>query len=79
MPKVRVHSFAISVDGYAAGPNQYLRAGLIDDLQIAIVPISLGAGERLFDNLDVGVDGYECVEFVSSPSAAHVRFGLRAI
>ena len=52
--------------------QQYLRAGLIDELHVAIVPILLGAGERLFENLD-GVPGYECVELVSSPAVAHVR------
>jgi hypothetical protein len=33
-----------------------------------------GGGTTLFDNLDGGPDGYECVELVSSPSVAHVRF-----
>jgi hypothetical protein len=33
----------------------------------------LGGGERLFDRLDRGPAGYECVELVSSPSVAHVR------
>jgi dihydrofolate reductase len=51
--------------------QQYLRAGLVDELHVAIVPILLGRGERLFENLaDVG---YECVELVASPSVAHVR------
>jgi hypothetical protein len=43
-------------------------------MHVAIVPILLGAGERLFDHLDGGPEGYECVEFVSSPSVLHVRF-----
>jgi hypothetical protein len=38
-----------------------------------IVPILLGRGERLFDRLEGGLDGYECVELVGSPSAAHAR------
>jgi hypothetical protein len=33
----------------------------------------LGRGERLFDRLDGGSTGYECVELVSSPAAAKVR------
>lgn len=41
---------------------------------MAIVPILLGGGERLFDHLDGAPEGYECVELVSSPSVAHVRF-----
>ncbi len=58
------------------GPStiqQFLRAGLIDEMHLAIVPILLGTGERLFDHLDDGAEGYECVELVSSPSVAHVR------
>jgi dihydrofolate reductase len=63
----------VRLGGGAATVQQYLRAGLIDDIHLAIVPILLGSGERLFDHLDGGPDGYECVEFVSSPSVAHVR------
>jgi dihydrofolate reductase len=53
--------------------QQYLRAGLIDEMHLAIVPKLLGSGERLFDRLDGGPVGYQCVEFVSSPLALHVR------
>lgn len=53
--------------------QQYLRAGLIDEMHLAIAPILLGGGERLFDHLDGGPRGYECIELVSSPAAAHVR------
>ena len=53
----------IRLGGGAATVRQYLRAGLVDDLHVAIAPVLLGAGERLFDD-DLGdaVDGYECVE-----------------
>jgi dihydrofolate reductase len=64
----------VRLGGGTATVQQYLRAGLIDDLHLAIVPILLGSGERLFDHLDGGPVGYECVEFVSSPSVLHVRF-----
>lgn len=63
----------VLVGGGAATIQQYLRAGLIDEMHVAIAPILLGAGERLFDHLDGGPVGYECVELVSSPAAAHVR------
>jgi dihydrofolate reductase len=52
--------------------QQYLRAGLIDELHVPIVPVLLGGGERLFDQVDGAADRYECVEFVSSPAVAHV-------
>src|SRR5947208_2752837 len=48
-----------------------------DDLHLAIVPVLLGPGERLFDNLEGFERAYECVELVSSPSVAHVRFARR--
>jgi hypothetical protein len=42
-------------------------------LHVAIVPTLLRGGERLFDDLDGGLDGCECVEFVSSRAVAHAR------
>ena len=64
----------VRLGGGVATIQQYLRAGLIDEMHLAIVPILLGSGERLFDHLDGGPVGYECVEFVSSPSVLHARF-----
>jgi dihydrofolate reductase len=63
----------VRIGGGASTIRQYLDAGLIDDLHVVIVPILLGRGERLFDQLEGGLDGYECVELVGSPSAAHAR------
>lgn len=57
------------------GPNtirQYLRAGLIDELHIAISPVLLGRGEPLFEGIDLRALGYDCVEFVASEKATHV-------
>jgi dihydrofolate reductase len=53
--------------------QQYLPAGLTDDMHLAIVPARLGGDERLFDHVDGGPDGHECVEFVSSPTVTHAR------
>ncbi|MGH9280831.1 MAG: dihydrofolate reductase family protein [Acidimicrobiales bacterium] len=64
----------VRLGGGAATVQQYLRAGLLDDLHVAIVPILLGDGARLFDNLDGGPAGYTCTQFAASPSVAHVRF-----
>ena len=64
----------VRVGGGASTVQQYLRAGLVDEMHLVVVPILLGGGERLFDHLDGGPHGYQCVEFVSSPSVAHVRF-----
>jgi dihydrofolate reductase len=57
------------------GPDtirQYLRAGLIDELHVAISPVLLGGGERLFEGMDARALGYECVQFVASEKATHV-------
>jgi dihydrofolate reductase len=67
----------VRLGGGSATIQQYLRAGLIDEMHVAIVPVLLGSGERLFDNVDASA-AYECVEFVSSPSVAHVRLARRA-
>jgi dihydrofolate reductase len=63
----------VRLGGGAATVQQYLRAGLIDELNLVIVPILLGSGERLFDHLAGGPQGYRCDQLVSSPSVAHVR------
>ncbi len=68
----------VRLGGGVATVQQYLRAGLIDDMHVAVVPVLLGSGERLFDHLDGGPGGYECVEMVSSPSVMHVRLGRTA-
>lgn len=69
-----------AVDGQdvriGGGPNtiqQYFRAGLVDEMHVAIVPILLGSGTRLFEHLDHGLGDYECVEFISSPAVAHAQ------
>ena len=64
----------VRIGGGASTVQQFLKAGLIDDLHVVVVPVLLGRGERLFDNLGAGPPGYECVEFTSSPSVAHARF-----
>jgi dihydrofolate reductase len=56
------------------GPNviqQYLREALIDELHVAIAPILLGRGERLFEEVDLRALGYECVQFAASEKATH--------
>jgi dihydrofolate reductase len=62
----------VRVGGGANTIQQYLRASLIDELHIAIAPVLLGGGERLFEGVDLRALGYECVEFVASEKATHV-------
>jgi dihydrofolate reductase len=51
--------------------RQYLEAGLIDEMHIAISPILLGSGEHLFANIDMVALGYHASEHVPTPMATH--------
>jgi dihydrofolate reductase len=62
----------IRIGGGAATIRQYLKERLIDELHLAISPVLLGSGERLFDGLDAVKLGYRCVERVATESATHV-------
>jgi dihydrofolate reductase len=64
---------AIRLGGGIDTVRQYLRAGLLDELHVVQVPVLLGSGERLFDDLDGALDGWRCVEFAPPSSVAHVR------
>jgi dihydrofolate reductase len=63
----------VRLGGGASTVRQYLRAGLLDELHLAVVPVLLGAGERLFGDLGTALDDWECVEFAPSASVTHVR------
>ena len=62
----------VRVGGGANTIQQFLRERLIDELHIAIAPLLLGRGERLFEGVDMRALGYECVEFQPSEKATHV-------
>lgn len=62
----------VRIGGGANVIRQYLRAALIDELHIAISPILLGRGERLFEGADLLALGYECVEFTGTEKATHI-------
>jgi dihydrofolate reductase len=54
--------------------QQYLKAGLIDEMNIHVVPILLGDGARLFDNMERQQTAFECVCVVSSPTVSHYKY-----
>ena len=60
------------VGGGVATIQQSLRAGLIDDMHLAISPVLLGSGEHLFGGIDLAKLGYQCTEHVPTPNATHV-------
>ena len=65
------------VGGGVATVLQYLQAGVIDELHLAITPVLLGQGENLFAGLDLPALGYRRTEHVPSANATHVVFTKR--
>ena len=68
----------VRLGGGASAIQQYLRAGLLDEMHLAYVPLLLGSGERLREGLDQAPAGYEVAEFVGTPEALYVRVYERA-
>jgi dihydrofolate reductase len=66
----------VSIAGGASAVQQYLAAGLLDELQLHVVPIVLGAGERLLEH--VGDPRLEPIDVIASPAATHVKYRVRS-
>jgi dihydrofolate reductase len=62
----------VRLGGGASAVRQYLKAGLIDHLHVAITPILLGNGERLFEDTAEALHAYSCTEFTGTVAATHV-------
>jgi dihydrofolate reductase len=62
----------VAVAGGAATVNQYLSAGLIDELRLHVAPVVLGAGERLFDG--VGEISLEPLEMSGNGLVTHLSY-----
>jgi len=62
----------VRVGGGPATIRQYLNAGLVDEMHLAISPVLLGSGESLLAGIDLPKLGYRCTEHISSPAALHV-------
>ncbi len=64
----------VVIAGGARTVQQYLAAGMLDELYLHIVPIVLGAGERLLEN--VGDPALEPVNVIASPAVTHVKYRI---
>jgi dihydrofolate reductase len=64
----------VSVGGGANTVQQYLRAGLLDDIQIHVSPLLLGGGVRLFEHLGADPVALERTRVIDSPAVTHLRF-----
>ena len=62
--------------GGAQAIQQYLAAGLLDELELHVVPVLLGGGARLFDNLADADVRLEQVRAVDAPGATHVKYSV---
>jgi dihydrofolate reductase len=67
----------IRLGGGAEAAQQYLAAGLVDELQLNVVPILLGAGERLFENVGAELE-LEQTLVVHTPEVTHIRYRVGA-
>ena len=68
----------VRLGGGVATIQQYLRAGLVDEMHLAIAPTLLGSGEPLFAGIDLPKLGLHCTEHVATPNATHVVITKRA-
>ncbi len=76
--KAAAGSRDVRLAGGAATVRQFLTAGLIDELHLALRPIFLGSGENLFRDLDLHALGYECTKTVPGERATHLFLSRRA-
>jgi dihydrofolate reductase len=64
----------VSIAGGAATVNEYLAAGALDEILIALVPVLLGNGARLFESLGGAAPQLEPVQVVDAPGVTHIRY-----
>jgi dihydrofolate reductase len=62
----------VRLGGGVSTIRQYLEAGLVDEMHVAITPVLLGSGEHLMAGLDLPALGYACTQHVASEKATHV-------
>ena len=67
----------VSLGGGASAAQQYFGAGLIDELEIHIVPLILGGGARLFDNLGEANINLEPVRALEGPGVIHLKYRVK--
>jgi len=67
----------ISLAGGARAAQQYLSAGLVDEMELHVVPTLLGCGERLFEGVGEELHGLALVRTVATPGVIHLKFTRR--
>ena len=69
----------ILIDGGANVAQQYLAAGLIDEMELHVVPLILGGGERLFDNLGGSNVKLEPVRTLEGSGVTHLKYRVARV
>ena len=64
----------VALAGGAQAARQYLVAGLVDEMLLSLVPVLLGAGERLFDGAGTDLHGLRLARTVAQPDVTHLLF-----
>jgi dihydrofolate reductase len=67
----------VSLGGGAQTAREFLRAGLVDEMVLSVVPALLGAGERLFEGMGDNLHGLSLIQTVPAPGVAHLKFAKR--
>jgi len=67
----------VSLAGGAQAAQQYLAAGLVDEMEINLVPTLLGSGEWLFEGIGDDLHGLQLVRTVAAPQVTHLKFTRR--
>ncbi len=67
----------VEVSGGATTAKQYLAAGLLDEIELHLVPVVLGAGVRLFDGSAMAAVRLEQADVVQAPGVTHIRYRVR--
>lgn len=67
----------VALVGGAKAGQQFLAVGLVDEMEIHLVPMLLGGGERLFDGVGDNLHGLELVRTVAAPRVTHLKFEKR--
>ena len=65
------------LSGGAETANEYLRAGLVDEMQLHLVPLLLGGGARLFEGVGTDMAGLRPVRTVATAKVTHLEFARR--
>jgi dihydrofolate reductase len=62
----------VRIGGGVQTAREYLTAGLVDEMHLAISPVVLGSGESLFAGIDLVRAGFRCIEHATTPNAMHL-------